>query len=57
LKGEYFGDAVATSPEVVKAMLRQVLESGLPSDREVGTLNKIALIWRLRIGDYRVGER
>ena len=37
-------------------MLRQVLESGLPSDREVGALNKIALIWRLRKGDYRVGE-
>ena len=57
IEGEYFGDAVATSPEVVEAMLRQVLESGLPSDREVGALNKIALIWRLRIGDYRVGER
>ena len=37
-------------------MLRQVLESGLPSDREVGALNEIALIWRLRKGDYRVGE-
>jgi len=56
MKGEYFGDAMATSPEVVEAMLRQVLESGLPSDREVGALNKIALIWRLRKGDYRVGE-
>ena len=55
-KGEYFGDAITTSPEVVEAMLRQVLESGLPSDREVGALNKIALIWRLRKGDYRVGE-
>ena len=55
-EGEYFGDAMATSPEVVEAMLRQVLESGLPSDREVGALNKIALIWRLRKGDYRVGE-
>ena len=55
-KGEYFGDAMATSPEVVEAMLRQVLESGLPSDREVGALNKIALIWRLRKGDYRVSE-
>jgi len=34
-KGEYFGDAITTSPEVVEAMLRQVLESseaprGLP---------------------------
>ena len=36
-------------------MLRQVLESGLPSDDEVRALNKIALIWRLRRGDYRVG--
>ena len=37
-------------------MLRQVFESGLPSDDEVRALNKIALIWRLRKGDYRVGE-
>ena len=37
-------------------MLRQVLESGLPSDREVGALNKTALIRRLHKGDYRVGE-
>ena len=33
-KGEYFGDAMTTSPEVVEAMLRQVFESGLASDGE-----------------------
>ena len=51
-----FGDVITTSPEMIEAMLRQVLESGLPDNEEVRMLNKIALVWRLRKGDYRIGE-
>ena len=55
-KGEYFGDAISTSLEVVELVLKRVFERGLPSDEELKALNKTALIWHLSKRGYRVGE-